>query len=81
MRPAHIALQWETPGDVHIWMFVEWIFEAGFSEDSSLLLLWKHFRALNFLLFAYQAAISDSMISFVKEIPNLRSEYLMSSNV
>lgn len=44
----------------------------------ALLLHWKWFRALHFLLFAHKTAISDSRVPFLKEIPNLLSEYLMS---
>jgi len=54
-------------------MFVERIFKAGFSEASFLLLQWKYFRALNFLLFTHNIAISDSTMSFIREIPNLQS--------
>lgn len=73
LRPANVTPQWELRDCIHVLVLVKGIFQAGFSEAGSLLLQWKYFSALNFLLVAHKIAISDSVMSFIKEIPNLQS--------
>lgn len=76
--PAGAALLSLVPDCTPSLVLVQGLFKAGFTQPGALLLQWKWFRALHFLLFAHKTAISDSRVPFLKEIPNLLSEYLMS---